>query len=379
MNVVVVDVKENHTKIALLKGGHALEVFIDIKDKPSKVGNIYIATVRDVHPKFCFVTIKDKNGEEEQAFLQEQSLKIGEKVLVQVHKDKQINKDSTLSKLTFVSKAINLAGKYIVLRKNSFGINASKKLSQEDDKSEIVSKFCPEGFGIVLRTASKDASLEEIKEEITYLREKIIRMENEDTNKLLYSPNEITYYESSLRHLLPEAEKIVTNNNIEEIKKICKGYNINFTTYNENHDLFKEYEIDKQIDLREKVWLKKGGYILIEQTKALISIDVNTGKSSQKNLFLGTNKEAAEEIAKQLRLRNLSGIILIDFISMTSIDNRNELLKHLTEETNKDRIKVNVLGFTNLGLVELTRKKTREPLKTSLYHLREFLEESLEK
>lgn len=371
MNVVVVDIKKDHTKIALLKEGNALEILIDIKDRRSKVGNIYLATVRDVYPKFCFVTLKDKDGEEEMAFLQEQGLKVGENILVQVHKDKQIT-SFTQPKLTFVSTAINLAGKYVVLRKNSFGITVSKKLLEEESKASSVSKFCPEGFGLVLRTASKNVALSVIEEEIKYLHEKFINMDTIDTPSILYSPNEIIYFESSLRNLIPEAKKVVTNNNIDEIRKICSGYELSFTAYNENHDLFEEYEVYKQMDLREKVWLKRGGYILIEQTKALIVVDVNTGKASQKDLFFKTNKEASCEIAKQLRLRNLSGMILIDFINMTSKDDRDELLKYFIEEVNKDRIKVNVLGFTNLGLLELTRKKTREPLKTTLYHLREL-------
>ncbi|MCL2611400.1 MAG: ribonuclease E/G, partial [Defluviitaleaceae bacterium] len=285
-----------------------------------------------------------------------------EHVLVQVQKDK------IGTKLAFATKTINLAGRYIVLRKNAFGVTISKKI-EDDNHVEFAKTICPEGFGIVLRTASKDASEEDIRKELEELHSKIEEMEKQISPTLLYSPNEIAHYEASLRTFLPEAEKIITNDDIDNIKKIAQGYEVSFTTYNKGHDLFAEYEIDKQLALREKVWLKSGGYILIEQTKALVVIDVNTGKSSEKNMFLRTNKAAATEIAKELRLRNLSGIIMVDFISMTSKDDESELLAHLIEETNKDRIKVNVLGFTNLGLVEMTRKKTREPLRNLLFQI----------
>ncbi|MCL1924967.1 MAG: ribonuclease E/G [Defluviitaleaceae bacterium] len=357
MNLVVVNIKKKYTQTALLKNGKAIEVLIDDKDNVSKVGNIYMAIVRDVHPNFCFVDIAGETG-----FLQEQSFKERDLVLVQVKKDK------TETKATFVSQTITLAGKYIVLRKNANSVTISKKI-EGAGHSEFAKTICPKGYGIVLRTDSEKASEEDIAKEVTNLHNKIEEMNKVDSPSLLYSPNEITYYESSLRSFLPEAEKIVTNNDIDKIKKITEGYELLFTTYSETHDLFNEYEINKQLDMREKVWLKSGGYILIEQTKALIVIDVNTGKSLRKDMFLRTNKEAAAEIAYQLRLRNLSGMIMVDFINMSSKDDEEELLKHLIEETKKDRIKVNVLGITNLGLIELTRKKTRETLKTSLYNI----------
>lgn len=297
----------------------------------------------------------------------------------------QVAKDAVKTKSMVLTSKISLTGKYAVLTLGNPGVGFSSKIHAAGWKAEIrpyLQRETEEKYSVIVRTNGKDASLSELLEEVGRLKEQM--------QEILAKASSRTCY--SLLHKAPETfltgirnayaeqlEEIVTDDAglFSQIEEFLHQYQPEDTQklrfyQDELLPLSKLYRLEKIMEecLSKRVWLKSGGYLVIEPTEALVVIDVNTGKYSEKKTvketMLKINLEAAEEIGRQLRLRNLSGIILVDFIDMEEEEHRNRLLAHLEEVVRHDPIKTNVVDITRLNLVELTRKKIQRPLHEQL-------------
>ncbi len=359
MTEILIQENGKTKQIALLEEGKLQEYYEDDGTKNRNEGNIYIGIVRDIikgmqsafvdigTEKNSFIHLKDllpKIDETKENIEDKKSdissiVKPGQKILV------QIKKDSNQKKGARVSTHINLPSKYIVLMPNTDIITVSQKIEDQEERKrlkKLVKENLSKGNGAVIRTSSQGKE-KEIIEDIKNIEKKwdniIQSVVNPKLNKakLLYKSEDIV--EKMLIDLTDKKIKIVKQDNI-----------------------FEKYDLNKQIEKlkNRKIWLKCGGFITIDKTEALTAIDVNTGKYTGKTdvneTILKVNKEATIEIARQLRLRDLGGIIIIDYIDMNNNDDKKMIEQLLKEELKKDRAKTQVEGFTKLDLVELTRK-----------------------
>jgi ribonuclease G len=401
---IIINTSPEETRVALLESdGQLSELYIERKKDVSLVGNIYKGKVVKILPgmQSAFVDI----GLEKAAFLHaadvhssfdysifgedleetiplhlpiEDLLQEGQEVFVQV------SKDSIGTKGARVTSYITLPGRYLVLMPGFEHIGISRRISDENERKRlknIVSSLKPPNFGFIVRTASEGCTEEEIKRDIDFL---MLLWKNIQTKKdkvssphLLYSDLDLAL--RSVRDLLgPEVDKLVIDSE-EEYKKLVEFVNTYFPKlvskielYEGHEPIFDAYGIELEISkaLGKRVWLKSGGYIVIDQTEALTSIDVNTGKfvgkASLEDTILKTNLEAVKEIAYQIRLRNLGGIIIIDFIDMEKEENRKKLFTLFQEAMSKDRAKCTILQVSELGLIQMTRKRVRESLERIL-------------
>jgi len=292
----------------------------------------------------------------------EEILKVGQNVLV------QIKKDGTVSKGAKVSTHINLSGRFVVLMPETDIITISQKIENKETRErllEIAKRNTPKNMGLILRTSSENIAEEEIKKDIEELVKKwesILAKTVKNVPSLLYD-NMALIRRTAIDIIDRGLEKIIVNdkeiyNNIKEI--IEKTKNIKIELKEEN--LFEMYSLSSQIEKmeRRKIWLDCGAFITIDRTEALTAIDVNTGKYIGKKDLEQTiykvNQEATVETAKQLRLRDIGGIIIIDYIDMHKEENKQIIEDLLKEQLKKDRAKTQVAGFTKLNLMEMTRK-----------------------
>lgn len=283
----------------------------------------------------------------------------------------QVKRDSTNKKGARVSTHINLAGRYIVLMPNVNFITVSQKIENEEERKRLVDftkNNLPKNMGAIIRTSAVNKTEKEIKNDIQDLLLKWENIINKSKKfnepKLLYENYNIT--NKIILDLIDKKIDIIwvnskeIKNEVEEILNKMK-LEINPQIKIENN-LLERYDIKKQLENIEKrkIWLKCGGFITIDKTEALIAIDVNSGKyigkeTLEKTVFT-VNKEATIEIVKQLRLRDLEGIIIIDYIDMKEEENKKKILEILNKNLKNDRSKTQVLGFTKLNLLEMTRK-----------------------
>ena len=375
-------------EIALIEDGKLIEYYIEENKDERKEGNIYIGIVKDIikgmqaafvdigTEKKSFIHLEDimpqvdiKEGTKEN---KEQDIneivKRNQKLLVQVKKDSNDKKGAR------ISTHINLPSKYIVLMPNTNIITISQKIEDKKEQErllKIVKEHISEGNGAVIRTSAQGKDKELI-EDIKYIENKWedIISTNIDTNKnkaqILYTSQDIV--EKMLLDLVEKKlEKITVCDNrdyntVIRMKKENAEYkNIQVIVKGED-TIFKTYNLEKQIEKSKnrKIWLKCGGFITIDKTEALTAIDVNTGKYTGKDSLIDTvykvNEEATKEIVKQLRLRDIGGIIIIDYIDMKNEENKQKIEELLKQELKKDRTKTQVEGFSRLELMELTRK-----------------------
>ena len=383
---LIVEQKDNNNKsIALVQNGELIEYYEEANDIGRNEGNIYIGIIKDIvkgmqsafidigTEKNGFIHVKDilpKIDETKESYsnkLQiENIIKRGQKILVQV------KKDSSEKKGARVSTHINLPGKYIALMPNTDIITISQKIEDENERKrliKLVKENISNGNGAVIRTSAQNKT-DEIIEDIKRLENKwedIIQTSVDPENnrpQLLYKSEDII--ERIFLDLTDKKINKVTVNNqtmvkeFEKIKKQDKDYkNLEIEVKN---DVFSLYDLKNQIEKlgSRKIWLNCGGFITIDKTEALTAIDVNTGKYTgnkelEKTVYK-VNEEATIEIAKQLRLRDIGGIIIIDYIDMKEQQNKDKIEKMLKEELKKDRAKTQIEGFTKLDLMELTRK-----------------------
>ena len=385
---VIINKQQENQVICLVENGKLIEVYNENKKskKARNEGNIYTGIVKDIIPgmqaafidigteKNSFIHVKDvvpqvdeKIEDKDEDLKIKDVVKTNQKLLVQVQKDSNDKKGAR------TTTHIKLTGKYIILMPNTNIITISQKITEPKEKDrllDIVKKNLPENMGAIVRTAAEKKKSDEINEDLKRLKDKwnkILEQFNKSKGKpeLLYESS--TILEKMLLDLTKnKIEKIVVNdkNEYEEISKKLEALqekNIKLEL-DKNNSLFERYDIKKQIEKskQRKIWLNCGGFITIDLTEALVAIDVNsgkfTGKSTLEDTVYKVNYEATIEIAKQLRLRDIGGIIIIDYIDMKKQENKDKIEKLLKEVLKNDRAKTQVEGFTKLNLMEMTRK-----------------------
>lgn len=379
MKRILFDISDKFYQVAYLEDGLLIEYHVEHSDKKSIVGNIYKGKVKNTIKgmqsafidigidKNAYLFVNDVKGIPESNSSITKYVKPGQDIIVQVLKD------SIGLKNPRVTTNISLPGKYVVLMPDYDHVGISHRIEDEKKRMELINiakRVKPDNVGIIIRTAAQYVGEEEFENDIVdlcKLYEDILnKCKFADSPELIYEEeNFIIKYIRDLSSLM--VDEIVVND-ITEYKKIfdyIKKEGLNIRVKYEDGDLVGLCGIEKQVErlLSKKVWLKSGGFIIIDKTEALTVIDVNTGKytgkSSLQETILKTNIEAAKEIALQLRLRDIGGIIVVDFIDMDSDNDRQKLLKVFEESLKSDRSKCSVLGFTHLGLVEMTRKRVR--------------------
>ena len=383
----------DRTQIAILEDKVMVEHYVNRNSNISYVGNVYLGKVQNVLPSMeaAFVDIgKGRNavlyaGEVnwDAAGLAdgapkkiEHVLKTGQPVLVQVTKDPIGQKGARLT------SQVSLPGRYLVYVPSGEMSGISRRLPEEERNrlKNVLKDFVPDSAGVIVRTAAEGASQEEIEHDVSRLKAQwediAAKAENPSTSapSLLYSEPDLTV--RVIRDIFNEDfEKLIVQGDdaADEINNylgfIAPELTAKIEKWTGSRDLFTEYRIEEQLAkaFDRKVYLPSGGSLVIDRTEAMIVIDVNTGKfigkgGNLEETVTKNNLEAAEEIARQLRLRDLGGIIVIDFIDMTLESNRELVMRRLIECLGRDRTKHQVAEVTSLGLVQMTRKRVGQGL-----------------
>ncbi|MCI8495356.1 MAG: ribonuclease E/G [Lachnospiraceae bacterium] len=381
---------QEYLATALYQDWKLMEINLEAIDKQSILGNIYVGRVKNIVKNLnaAFIEIAPglpcyypmDNIQSPLYVKKANSLNLvqGDEVVVQVIRE------STGKKPPKVSTNLNLTGKYLVLTSENTTLGISRKLSQEVRENLKKNLIFEENsdFGIIVRTNASNASTEEILVEYEQLKQEYFSIKDAAPHRTVFSclKRNVPEYLHYLQNLNQEQlEGILTDDRelLEQIQKYLSQFPENVSSKLSFYEdsllsLNKLYSLDTKLKeaLQERVWLKSGGYLIIQPTEALTVIDVNSGKSTSKKQvqehYLKINLQAAEEIAHQLRLRNLSGIIIVDFIDMKSQEDNQTLLKTLRACVRMDSVPVQVVDMTKLHLVELTRKKVKKSLAEQL-------------
>lgn len=381
-NQIILSKKGKKIDICVLENNVICEKYLHETDNQSILGNIYVGIVKNVvdgmqaafvdigEDKNAFLPVKDAapkiDVSKETACIElpaiSDTVKVGQKILVQVRKEPVNEKGAR------VSTHVTFPGNYVILMPETDIITVSQKISEDRKKQlkEIALNLMPKGFGAIIRTDAEQASEDELKKDIEDLinkwQEILEKFEKSNGRELIYNDHEIT--SKVLRDLVNRrTEKIYCNSNdiCKDLKK--KAFPNLEIEYIQTGDLFGELGLATQIlnSSKRKIWLKCGGYIAIDKTEALTAIDVNSGKYTGKDDLEETtfkvNEEAAIEIMKQIRLKDIGGIIVIDYIDMQSKEDQMKILKIMQDKALEDRSKIDIKEFTKLNLVEMTRKK----------------------
>ena len=397
MKQIVINIDKFQSRAAIIEDGKVMEILIERAEEGRINGSIYKGKVANVLPgmESAFVNIGlEKNAflyvndlrEFEEKYLDgiynssrpiEDILNVGDEVVVQVLNEPRGTKGAR------VTTHYTLPGKYLVLMPNNDHIAISKKIKNEEERNrleEIFKDIKPEDMGVIIRTAAEGKSIFHFEREMEYLVKKWEDIEKKTSNakigEILYKDNGVVT--TVLRDIFTtDVEELIVDNKevyweiIDYINAFSENTlktKIKLFKSESSENIFDFYNINKEIEnsLKEEVPLECGGYLVIEKTEALVSIDVNTGKNTGslnlEKTVVNTNIQAAKEIPRQLRLRNLGGIIIIDFIDMRLEEDKKTVLQTLEENLAKDRIKNNIVHFTDLGLIEMTRKRTGKPL-----------------
>lgn len=346
-------------------------------DSESVVGNIYIGYVKDVVKNINAAFIEFGNdlkgyyslNDNAPFFLNvKNNNKVcqGDKILVQVSGDKIKTKDYSLT------SNINLTGKYCVLTVGNTNISISKKIQDKTTRNQltrILDKYKNDEYGFIARTSAKDAKEQMIEGEIIDLINQLEEIKNKAMHlkgKSIVKENE-SILTKECQEFIDKENGIVITDKKQIFDELSKN-KINCNFYDRDLPLFKCYSLEKHLmsGINKKVWLNSGAYLIIEPTEALTVIDVNTGKaelkSNKEETFYKINIEAAHEVARQLKIRNISGIIIVDFISMRNMENEQMLLNKMNEILKYDYSRCIAVDITKLGLMEITRKKGKKSL-----------------
>ncbi len=410
---LVINTTSHETRVALLENGHIAELYIERSRERGIAGNIYKGRVIRVLPgmqaafvdigleKAAFLYVADvldemeaveefvegtinhanpEGGPEDAAPLPpiEDLLQEGQEILVQVAKEPIGTKGAR------ITSHISLPGRHLVYMPTVDHIGISRRIENEEEKArlrDIVEQIQPRGTGFIVRTAAEGKSAEDLQADMRFLvdlwQEVSARREKHGAPSLIHSDLDVT--SKVLRDILSEDVSRIVVDSRKEHDKIVRflgtfmpklKYLIEL--YEDEEPIFDAFGLEIEIAraLGRKVWLKSGGYIIIEQTEALTAIDVNTGrfvgKHNLEDTILKTNLEAVREIAFQLRLRNIGGLIIIDFIDMEKELHREKVHTALEETLRSDKAKTNILKISELGLAEMTRKRVRESLGRTL-------------
>ena len=378
------------TVAALSEEERIVEIRLESDQEKSILGNIYTGQVENIASNIQAAFVQIEPGKRCYYSLAEAQravfsagrkgngpLRPGDELLVQV------SRDAMKGKLPALTSNLNFTGRYLVLTTGDKKFGLSSKLALEDrhrlsgwlkEEAERPDKE----FGIIVRTNAADASKEDFFRELTWLKSRYKKVAVHGRNRTCFSLVLETepFYVAAVRDAYGrDLDEIITD--VPEIREMILGYLEEISPelkeklrfYQDKLlPLYKLYRVETALDAiqKEKVWLNSGGFLVIQQTEAFVSIDVNsgkyTGKKKMEETFRKINLEAAAEIGRQLRLRNLSGIILIDFINMENPDHRDELFHVLQKLLRKDSVKSRAIDITPLHILEMTRKKVRRPV-----------------
>lgn len=403
MKEIIIDVGSRQTRVALLENKELTEIYIERQDNERITGNIYKGKVENVLPgmqaafvdigleKNAFLYVKDAlpNAyfDEDDEYVDsakyrdyqiDEILKAGQEIMVQVMKEPIDSKGAR------ITTHITLPGRFVVLMPTVEYIGISRRIENDairEKLKKIAEELKPKGMGLIIRTAAEDCTAEDISNDIIFLLKLWDTIKQKQkigvAPRIMHKDMSIIY--RTVRDMFTkDIDRLAINNkeHYEKVRELIAMISSHFKNkveyYNKGYDIFEFYQVESQISkiINRKVWLKCGGYIVIDQTEALTSIDVNTGKYvgtvDLSDTVLKTNIEAAKEIAKQLRLRDIGGIVIIDFIDMQDTSHESAVLEALKNALRKDRTRTNVLGMTQLGLVEMTRKKVRQRIENVL-------------
>ena len=395
MQEIIINVDEDKNKIvALMENGKLVEKYDEVSGQNRLEGNIYIGKVENVlyGMQAAFVNI----GEEKNTFMHirdimprvsnetgnknemlskhdiKNYIKQGMPVLVQV------KRDSTNKKGARVSTHISMPGRFVVIMPNTEFITVSQKIEDQEEKERlknIVKENLPKGYGAIIRTSAYGKEEDLIKKDINKIVEELtcinkefseVKLKKDKFKTKLLHKNDGIINKLLIDIIDQGIEKVWTNNSevYKEVEKLVKdtGNSEKVKVELKTEDLLTMYDLDDQIEkaINRKVWLKCGGFITIDKTEALTAIDVNSGKyiggKDLEQTVFTVNKEASIEIAKQIRLRDIGGIIIIDYIDMERQESKDKITEILKDSLKKDRSKTQVIGFTPLNLLEMTRK-----------------------
>ncbi|HCH01514.1 MAG TPA: ribonuclease G [Vibrio sp.] len=394
---LLINVTPSETRLAMIEGGLLQEVHIERESRRGIVGNIYKGKVSRVLPgmQAAFVDI----GLDKAAFLHASDIvphtecvaenekkqfqvrdiaelvRQGQDLVVQVVKDPLGTKGARLT------TDITLPSRYLVFMPGAAHVGVSQRIEDEVERNRLkqtVLPYCDENGGFIIRTAAEGADTEELAQDAAFLKRlwnKINeRRSKYKTKSMLYG--EIGLAQRILRDFVgTEISRIQVDSRLayETLLEFTAEFVPNLTDklelYHGDKPIFDMYDTENEVQrsLDRKVELKSGGYLIIDQTEAMTTVDINTGafvgRRNLEETIFNTNIEATQAIARQLRLRNLGGIIIIDFIDMLEDEHRRRVIQSLELALSKDRVKTNINGFTQLGLVEMTRKRTRESIE----------------
>jgi ribonuclease G len=373
MKRILMDTNGDFYRTAVVENGRLVDLVVERKHTRSITGNVYLGVVKNVLPnQFAFVDI----GQAKNGFLnvvemnRKKTVRNGHQIVVQVRKDPSGDKGASLS------EQLDMIGRFVVLFRNDAGeVGVSHKIKDARERErlkEIAKARLPKGFGVIMRTSSESRTENEIfmdmDKQVAIYRDVVEKGPLQKAPCLIYQENNV------LRELLrDDVEEVAVNDSSqlgmirEEVERCCNGLGSRVRLHEGPGPIF-DASLERQARraLEKKIWLDCGGFLIIEQTEACVIIDVNTGKyigrKNRRDSILQANLEAAKEIAAQIRLRNLSGMIIIDFINMEWDEDIKRLYSFFSQEIAKDRIKTNIIGMTELGLMQITRRKTRESL-----------------
>ena len=382
----------DHVLTSVLENGEIVEFHCSKEDEKNEavLGNIYVGKVKNIVPNIgaafieiakgveCYYAVAENKNPIFTQKIGKKPLCIGDELLVQV------SKEAVKTKVSTVSSNLNFTGKYAVLTTGDTRIGISAKLPKESREyfQSLAASYQSDAYGFIIRTNAKEVSREIVQAELEQLiqeYEKLIRVAN---TRVCYSciKKSPKQYLSELKNIYQDGLTEILIEDLDlynETAEYLQSYQPEDVAKLHRYEdallpLDKLYAIEKRLEdaLKEKVWLKSGAYLVIQPTEALTVIDVNTGKCISKKkderTYLKINMEAAKEAAKQIRLRNLSGIILVDFINLDNKERMKELTDAFQRELRKDPISATFVDVTKLQLVEVTRKKVRKPLKEAI-------------
>jgi ribonuclease G len=414
---IVINLAEHETRVALLEDGNIAELFVERGDASDIAGNIYKGRVQRVLPgmqaafvdiglkQAAFIYVDDVIGSNyndiEELFVNrnetaedgddlnlaepemvysprngniEELLTEGQEIMVHAAKSPMGTKGAR------VTTHISLPGRFLVLMPTSDHIGISRRIEDEVERNrlkKVVVSLRDDGFGYIVRTAAEGLREEKLAHEMGFLKNlwENLQKKYEKASAPALIHKELSVSLRAVRDLLiHEAEKLIIDSRegydsiLGFLDTFMPSLKDSVELYEGAESIFEAYNLEGDISraLKRKVWLKSGGYIVIEHTEALVAIDVNTGryvgKHNLEETILKTNLEAVKEIAYQIRLRDLGGIIIIDFIDMEKRSNQDKVFNALKEALKKDRSKTHVLPMSDMGLIQMTRKRIRKPL-----------------
>ena len=389
MKELIIYKQDNIRKLALVEDEELVEIYAEDEKNKSIEGNIYIGKVQNVlnglqsafvdigEKKAAFIHVKDilpkvdvsKDAKQEEIPISK-LIKAGDPIIVEVKREAIDKKGPRLS------THLSLSSRFIVFMPNAPFVTVSQKIEDEKEKERlknIVKKYLPKNTGAIVRTVAENQSEDIIKEDI----QKVVKRWNDIKSKAIDNYPQIIYDKGGvLKKTIVDLadsnlDRIVLENkeDVELIEEILNQIGANAKIEVEP-DIREKYSLEKQINAihNNKIWLKSGAFITIDKTEALIAIDVNSGKFTGKDDVEETvtevNLEAAKEIAKQIRLRDISGIIVIDFIDMKEDSNKKKVIDAIKKYSKKDRSKVQVEDYTKLNLMHITRKHINSKKET---------------